>query len=329
MSRAAEIRWGILGPGHIAQAFARGLNEAEGSRLVAVGSRDLGRARAFAAEFGVDRAHGSYEELAEDPDVDAIYVASPHSMHEDHTILCLKADKHVLCEKPLALNAAQARRMIDVARDRGLALMEALWTRFLPAIIGAREQVARGVIGDVRLVQADFGFRAEFHPASRLFAPELGGGALLDLGIYPLNLAFLFCGAPTEIVARTNLGTTGVDEESAILLRHRDGQSSQLSCSLRVNTPREAHVIGTGGRITIEFPWWRATRFTVHTNDDQSEEFAFVHRGGGYTYEAEAFGDMIRSGRHDSDVMPLSESLAILETMDEIRQGWGLRYPGE
>jgi predicted dehydrogenase len=324
-----EVRWGILGPGRIARSFARGLQDAAGARLVAVGSRDLDRARAFAAEFGLDRAYGSYASLVEDPEVDAIYVSSPHSEHEAHTILCLQAGKHVLCEKPLALNAAQARRMIDVARENDRALMEALWTRFLPAVIGAREQGSLGAIGEVRMVRADFGFRAEPDPRGRLLNPELGGGALLDLGIYPLNLAFMFCGKPTEISAKGNLGPTGVDEESAILLRHRNGELSQLSCSLRVDIVQDAEIIGTGGRMTIEFPWWGASRFAVHGNDGNTEEFAFDHRGGGYTYEAEAFMDLIRSGRRDSDVMPLSESVAILETMDEIRAMWKLRYPGE
>lgn len=325
----AEIKWGILGPGHIARSFARGLHEAEGARLAAVGSRELGRARAFATEFGISNVYGSYEELAADPEVDAIYVATPHSLHEAHATLCLQAGKHVLCEKPLAVNASQARRMARVAAAESRVLMEAFWTRFLPAIISVREQIAAGVIGETRHIQADFGFRAKFDPRSRLFAPELAGGALLDIGIYPLNLAFLLCGPPTEIHATTHLGSTGVDEESAILLRHRNGESSQLYCSLRADTPREAVITGTEGRLNIEFPWWQATRFTVHTREDQSENFEFENRGGGYSDEAEAFMEMIRSGTFESKIMPLSESIAILQTMDEIREIWGLSYPAD
>jgi predicted dehydrogenase len=322
------INWGILGPGKISRAFAAGLNEAAGARITAVGSRDLGRAEAFAEEYGATHAFGSYEELAACPGIDAIYIGSPHSGHEPHTVLCLEAGKHVLCEKPLAVNAAQAERMINLARQRNLALMEALWTRFLPAIVKARELVASGAIGEVRMLQADFGFRADFDPESRLFAPELAGGALLDVGIYPLNLAFMLFGAPEEILTTANLGTTGVDEEAACLLRHAQGRLSVLSFANRLDTPREAHILGTDGRITICFPWWGATRIELHAGGEQ-KDFDYPHWGGGLTYQAEAFMDMIRSGNHESDVMPLDESLAIMKTMDEIRSRWGLYYPGE
>ncbi len=323
------VRWGILGPGRIARKFAAGLKEAHGAELVAVGSRDPARAQAFAAELEILQSHGSYEELAADPTVDAIYIGTPHSGHEDHTLLCLRAGKHVLCEKPLAVNAAQAERMIGVARARGVALMEAVWTRFLPAVAQVREWVAEGVIGEVRLINADFGFRAEFDSASRLFAPELGGGALLDLGIYPLNLAHMLLGEPVEIQTTANLGATGVDEESAILLRHGGGQLAVLTSSLRVDTPREAHILGTAGSITICFPWWAATRLVLKTAGGGEGTHDFPFRGGGYTYEAEAFMEMIREGRLESEIMPLAESLAVLKTMDTIRARWGLRYPGE
>jgi predicted dehydrogenase len=323
------FQWGILGPGKIAGAFAHGLNEAKGAGIAAVGSRDAGRAEAFAAEYGVTRAYGSYEELVADPDVEAVYVASPHSEHEAHTLLCLEAGKHVLCEKAFALNAVQSERMIACAADRGLVLREALWTRFLPAVVRARELVEAGTIGEVRLSQADFGFRAEFDPASRLFAPELAGGTLLDLGIYPLQLAFLICGEPVEILTAANLGRTGVDEETAIILRHAGGALSVMACSFTVNTPREATIIGTKGRITLRHPWWGATRFSLLVGDGPEEDFEYPNRGGGYTYEAEAFMDLIRTGNPAADLMPLDETLALMQTMDAIRARWGLRYPGE
>ncbi len=325
----ATIRWGILGPGKIARTFAAGLAEAAGADLVAVGSRDAGRARAFAAEFGAQRAHGSYLDLANDPDVDAVYIGSPHARHEADSILCLAAGKHVLCEKPLALNVAQARRMVDAARRHDRTLMEALWTRFLPALAAVREQIAQGAIGDVRMVHADFGFHATFDAESRLFAPALGGGTLLDIGIYPLNLAFMICGPPEDIQTMANLGATGVDEEAAILLRHAEGRLSVLSCSFRSDTPRLARIIGTAGSITIDFPWWGASRFSLQRREAADQVFEFVNRGGGYAHEAEAFMDLVRDGRRDSEIMPLSESLAILKTMDRIRRVWGVRYPGE
>jgi predicted dehydrogenase len=323
------IHWGILGPGRMARLFVRGLAEAPDAVLAAVGSRDPDRAAAFAGEHGVARAYGSYEQLAADPEVDAVYVASPHSGHASHTLLCLEAGKHVLCEKPLARNAVEAGRMIAGARARGLVLMEAMWTRFLPAMVHVRDLLAEGAIGDVRMVQADFGFRNEVDPASRLFAPELAGGALLDLGVYPLNLAFMVCGQPTEIHTVANLGTTGVDEEAAILLRHGGGRLSVLSCAIRVATPCDAHILGTLGRITIHCPWWGASRITLRPDDAGPQELEFALRGGGFTHEAEAFMAMIRSGDLESEVMPLDESLAILRTMDAIRSRWGLRYPGE
>ena len=323
------IHWGILGPGRIAHKFALGLEAAQGAKLAAVGSRDLARAAAFASQHGAARAYGSYAELVADPGIEAIYVASPHSQHASHTLLSLEAGKHVLCEKPLARNAAEAKRMIAAARANDRVLMEAVWTRFLPALVHVRDLLAKGAIGEVRMLQADFGFRVAVDPTSRLFAPELAGGALLDLGVYPLNLAFMVCGEPLEIHTLANLGSTGVDEEAAILLRHAAGRISTLSCALRVETPRDAHILGTRGRITIHRPWWGASRVTLHREDADPQEFAFPLRGAGYTDEAEAFMQVIRSGRLESDIMPLDESLAILRTMDAIRARWGLRYPGE
>jgi predicted dehydrogenase len=327
------IRWGILAPGHISRKFATALHESAGAQLVAVGSRGIERATVFAAEFaaepGAVRAHGSYEDLAADPDVDAVYIGSPHSGHCEQTLLCLAHGKHVLCEKPLAVNAAQGERMVAAARAAGLLLMEAVWTRFLPSIARVRELVTAGSIGEVRLVNADFGFRASFDPQSRLFAPELAGGALLDLGIYPLTLASMFCGPPTVIHAAANLGPTGVDEETAIVLRHARGELATLSCSLRCDTPREAHVIGTEGRIRILFPWWAGTRIAVQVRGGEEQVFDLPSRGGGYAHEAEAFMDLLRAGRTEPDVMSLDDSLSILRTMDAIRAQCGVRYPAD
>jgi predicted dehydrogenase len=325
------IRWGLLAPGRITRKFAAALQQAEGAALAAVGSRDADRAAAFARDFGIPpaHAHGSYEALAADPDVDAVYIGSPHAGHHAHTLLCLAHGKHVLCEKPLALNAAQGQEMVVAARGAGLVLMEAVWTRFLPSIVRLRELVAEGRIGQVRLVTADFGFRAPFDPASRLFAPELGGGALLDVGIYPLTLASMLCGAPVEIQATANLGPTGVDQETAVLLRHARGELALLAASLRVDTPREAHVLGTKGRVRILFPWWAGTRIALKEGDADEQVFDLPARGGGYTHEAEAFMELIREGRPESPVMPLDESLAILRTMDAIRAQCGVRYPAD
>jgi predicted dehydrogenase len=325
------IRWGILGPGRISRKFAAALLEAEGAELAAVGSRDAARAAAFAAEFGLAPAHTheSYEALAADPAVDAIYIGTPHTGHEEHALLCLAHGRHVLCEKPLAINAAQAGRMVAAARASGLVLMEAMWTRFLPSIVRVRELVAEGHIGEVRLITADFGFRAANDPRSRLFDPRLGGGALLDLGIYPLTLASMLCGEPVEIRATATLGTTGVDEETAVMLRHARGEQALLAASLRADTPREANIIGTHGRLRILFPWWAGTRITLREGQGEEQPFELPSRGGGYAHEAEAFMDLIRNGESETPVMPLDESLAIMRTMDAIRAQCGLRYPLE
>jgi len=327
--KTSEIGWGILGPGKISRAFAEGLLEAEGAVIAAVGSRDPGRAADFATEFGAGRAHGSYEELAADPAVDAVYIGTPHAFHHAQTLMCLLAGKHVLCEKALALNAGQAAEMITAARESGLVLMEAMWTRFLPAMVRVRELLAAGAIGEVRSVTADFGFRAAFDPASRLFAPELGGGALLDIGVYPLNLAYMVCGEPLAVHSLANLGATGVDEESVTILHHSAGRLSNLSCSFRADTPREARIQGTEGAIAIGRPWWKTERIILQPRGGEPETIDLPARGGGYTHEAEAFMDLIRSGERESEIMPLDESLAIMMTMDEVRSRWGMKYPGE
>ena len=327
------IRWAILGPGRISRKFAAGLREAAGAVLVAVGSRNQDRADAFAAEFataaGPLRAHGSYADLAADPDIDAVYIGSPHDGHAAHTLLCLEHGKHVLCEKPLALNAGQAAEMIATARGRNLALMEAVWTRFLPTLVQTRALIAAGAIGELRLIQADFGFRATFDPHSRLFDPERGGGALLDLGIYPLNLAVMLAGEPVEILSTANLGATGVDVEEAIILRHAKGELAVLAAALTIETPREARLLGTAGSLTLCHPWWAGTRL-VHRDANGTETVHDLpHRGGGYAHEAEAFMALIRAGETDSSVMPWADSLAVMRMMDGLRGRWGVVYPGE
>lgn len=323
------IRWGILAPGGISGTFAAALQEAEGAELAAVGSRDAGRARAFTEKYGFARAHGSYADLAADPEVDAVYIGTPHSFHERDTVLCLENGKHVLCEKPFAINAGQARRMIEAARANDLLLMEAMWTRFLPSLIHVRKLIADGVIGTPRTLTADFGFQAEDNPKSRLFNPDLGGGALLDLGVYPVSLAHWLFGVPAEIHGAANLGPTGVDDDSAILLRHEGGEMTTAFMSFRVETPRTATIMGTAGWIRLQQPWWGAPQITIGRNGESEETMDFALRGAGYTHMAEAFMDLVRNGARDSEVISLADSAAVMETMDTLRARWGQKYPGE
>lgn len=322
------IHWGILGTGSIARKFATGLSVLPDAKLAAVGSRGQETAEAFGDEFDVPRRHPSYEALANDEQVDVIYVATPHSLHRENTLLCLAAGKAVLCEKPFAINAAQADEMIAAARARGLFLMEAMWTRYLPATVKLRELLAAGAIGDVRLVAADFGFRAGADPGRRLFNPALGGGALLDVGVYPVSLAsMIFGGPPERIASLAALGETGVDEQAGMVLGYDDGRLAVLHTAIRTRTAHEAQVYGTDGRIRVP-DFWHATHLLV-VRGGREERVDAPFDGNGYNHEAAEVMDCLRGGRTESDVMPLDESLSVMQTLDRIREQWGLRYPME
>jgi len=322
------IRWGILGTGSIACKFAEGLQSASGAVLTAVGSRAQDTADKFGDKYGVPHRHGTYETLANDPDVDVIYVATPHPLHKDNSILCLESGKAVLCEKPFTINKKEAETVVTAARRKNLFLMEAMWTRFLPLMVRLRDLLSAGTIGEVRLVQADFGFRANVNPKSRLFDPALGGGALLDVGVYNVSLASMVLGAePTDLAAQAELGSTGVDEQLGCVLKYPGGRLAVLSTAIRTTTPMEATIIGTEGYVRLHSMWWRGSRMTVHTKGDDVIDLPF--EGNGYNYEAEEVGRCLRDGRLESDVAPLDESLAVMRTLDRIRAAVGLKYPME
>jgi len=323
------IRWGIIGPGTVAGRFAKGLLDSKGARIAAVASRSHERASRFAGEFGAPRIYDDYRALAADGEVDAVYIGTPHSCHREHAILCLEAGRHVLCEKPFAINASEAVDMTSVARSRGLALMEGMWMRFIPSIMEARRIVAEDGIGRIRRIDADFGFRADFDPAGRLFDPALGGGALLDVGVYGVSLAHMLLGEPEIIEGTVRKGETGVDEESATVLRYRDGSKAVLTISIVRDTSCEALISGTGGSIAIPGPWWRSDRIVMERRGRGRETIELPRTGYGFAHEAEHFMDLLRSGRTESEVMPLTGSIAVMETMDRIRSHWGLKYPME
>ena len=323
------IRWGILGTGNIAHQFARGLADTPDAELVAVGSRSSATANTFGDEFSIPRRHASYADLAADDEVDAVYVSTPHPMHKDNSILLLEHGKAVLCEKPFTINAGEARAVIDVARQRDVFLMEAMWTRYLPAVVRARELIAEGAIGDVRMIQADFGFRAGINPQGRLFNPDLGGGALLDVGIYVLSMASMVLGPhPLDIMSATHIGETGVDEQSGMVLAYPDGQLAVLSCAVRTSTPIEARILGTEGSILLHGPFFKCGALTVKRGGAE-ERLDLPLEGNGYNYEAAEVGRCLRDGLRESDVMSLDETLALMELMDTIRAQWGLTYPME
>lgn len=327
---AASIRWGILGTGNIAHKFAEGLKSCESAELAAVGSRAQDTADRFGDEFNVPRRHASYEALAADPNVDVIYVSTPHPMHRPNTILCLENGKSVLCEKPFTVNAREAREVVDVARRSGKFLMEAMWTRYLPIIRQAHAWVNEGAIGEVRMVEASFGFRGGTDETSRLMAPELAGGGLLDVGVYPISLASFICGgAPEDIVSMAQLSSTGVDEQAAMVLKYKGGALAVLSCAIRTNTLHTAVIMGTEGMIVIDAQFWCGTTATLDRAGEKPLRKELPLKGNGYNYQADEVAACIRAGKVESDHMTWAESISIMETMDRIRAQWGVKYPME
>jgi len=323
------VRWGIIGTGHIANKFAEALTSMPEARLVAAGSRSAAAAESFGARWGAARRHASYAALAQDPEVEAVYVAVPHPFHAENCLLCLEAGKAVLCEKPFALNAAQAAEVIRRARARKLLVMEGMWTRAFPVMARLRQLLAEGAVGRVRLLAADFSFRRPFSPEGRHFNRALGGGALLDVGVYPVSLASMILGPPAQICSAAEMGATGVDYQAAMIFHYQDGASPALYAGLRADSPGEAEILGESGSIQVHGVWWKPSRMTVTRSRGQSEHFDMPYPGNGFQFEAAEFMNCLRQGRLESALMPLDETLSIMKTLDAMRASWGLRYPGE
>lgn len=321
------IHWGIIGPGKIARKFADDLKLLPHARLHAVASRSEERARAFARDYGTPHAYGSYEALLDCPDLDVVYVATPHVQHYENTLACLRRGIAVLCEKPFAMNARQVEEMVAVAREQGVFLMEALWTRFMPTILKAQELIREGELGDVLSVKADFGFRGPGDPQGRLLNPELGGGALLDIGIYPVFLALLVLGRPRLIRALSHLGSTGVDEETGMLFHYAGGAMAHLHCSIRTNTKTEAFIYGDRGVLNIHTRWHEASWMTLIKPNERPQEFRFEYMGRGYYLEAEHVMQCLNDGKTESDWLPLDFSLDLIRLLDAVREQTGIQYP--
>ena len=320
------IRWGIIGPGRIAHKFAQDLMQVEGAKLTAVASRDLGRAQLFAREYGASYTYGSYNEIVNCPELDAVYIASPHVGHFDHTLLCLNARIPVLCEKPFAMNTAQVSEMIHVARTQNTFLMEALWTRFLPTTLKTLEIIQSGAIGKVLGVKADFGFKAPYDVDKRTFNKSLGGGALLDIGIYPLFFSYLVLGKPSKIKAQAIFGETNVDESTGMVLTYDDEKFAFLDCTFMAKTPCEAFVLGEKGNIKIHTRWHESKAITVEYNDDTTETFTFERPTWGYQYEIEEVNACLAAGKLESDGWSLTDSMNLIALLDAVRQEIGLVY---
>jgi predicted dehydrogenase len=323
------VRWGILGTGGIARKFAEALSLLPDAQLVSVGSRTQAAAEEFGNTWKISRRYGSYKELAADPETDVVYVATIHPLHYENCLDCLRAGKAVLCEKPFTINAAQAVEVIALARQKKLFLMEAMWTRYFPVFGKVRELLAAKAVGEIRLLQADFAFRPAYDPKGRLYNRELGGGALMDIGIYPVSLASMAFGeSPRRILSSAVMGRTGVDEGAAVIFEYPGGRQASLTFSFQYASPLEANIIGTDGRIRIETPWWYPSKLTLKRNI-QEDIFSLPYLGNGYAHEAVEVMECLRAGRTESERMPLEETLRIMQTLDAIRSDWGLKYPGD
>ena len=322
------IRWGVIGPGAIATGFAEAMQWAEGGMITAVASRSAERAEAFGDRFDIPTRYGDYDTLAADPDVDVVYVATPHSRHEVDTLDFLRAGKHVLCEKPFALNAHQAARMAEEARSRELFLMEAIWSRFLPAYRSLVDVIGSGRIGEPLLVEADFGFRRPVDPDHRHFARQLGGGALLDLGIYPIQLCTLVLGPIVRVVSDGVVGETGVDEVVTALLHHPEGRLGVVKAAIRVNMTCTARIAGTEGVIDLPAMMHCPNSLTVSSTAGVDRIDA-SYEGNGLRFEIDEVHRCLAEARTESDVVSLDESIALATTLDAIRSDLVVVYPGE
>ncbi|WJM14556.1 Gfo/Idh/MocA family protein [Microbacterium arborescens] len=325
----AGLRWGILATGGIAHAFTRDLRTA-GREVTAVGSRTPESASRFADEYGIPHAHGSYEQLAADPDVDIIYIATPHPGHRDAAALAIQHGKHVLVEKPFTLNRDEAVALRDLAADAGVLVMEAMWTRYLPHMVRLREIVAAGTLGEIRTVFADHTQRISDDPSHRLNDLSLGGGALLDLGIYPVSFVCDLLGLPTQVRALARLMDTGADAEVATVMTHPSGAISTTVSSSRGAGPNTAHIVGSEARIEVSGVWYAATDFRVVSHDGTVlEEYRSEIEGRGMQFQALEAEALIAAGRIDGDILPIAETVAIMGVLDDIRDQIGVRYPQE
>lgn len=320
-----KIKWGIIGPGKIAKKFAASLREVKDAELYAVASRSLERAKVFAGNENARKAFGSYEEMLRDEEIDVVYIATPHVFHYEHTLLCLQYGKPVLCEKPFAMNSEQVEEMISTANEKKVFLMEALWTPFLPHIKYLVELLQRGNYGKIKKLTADFGFNAPFNKDGRLFRKSLGGGSLLDIGIYPVFLALHTLGMPEKIEAKAHLGETGVDEDCEIIFSYPDGIKADLRSSITQNTPTIAVFELEKASITIASRWHEPSTIAIATAD-RTEVKNFEVASFGYEYEVRHVQEMLREGKTESNEMTFSKSLQLISLLDEIRDQIKLKY---
>ena len=327
-----KIRWGILGCGRIARKFAADLKLVDDAELIAVGARALSTAEAFASDFPSKHIHGSYEALVSDPEVDVIYVATPHALHHQHVMLCLKHKKAVLCEKAFAINYRQAKEMIDFANAQNTFIMEAFWTRLLPHYLKMKDMIAEGKIGSIKFINAEFGFKPTPPFPPRLYDPSLGGGALLDIGVYPIFLALDLLGKPDQIDAAMTPASTGVDEQCAIRFTYKGGAIAHLFCSLSSNLATGADIAGDQGRIRMTHRFHGPTTLLEYYSGivDTRETVPFEKASGnGYEYEARHVNECLKKNLIESPVITHHHTLLTMQTLDTIRAKVGIKYPAD
>lgn len=322
-----KFNWGIIGIGGIAAKFAEGLQTTTNGNLLAVASRDKKKAEVFASRFNVPVAYGKYEEIIKNKEIDIIYIATPHNLHFENTMMCLENNIPVLCEKPFAINSNEVKKMISKAREKNVFLMEALWTAFLPSIIKVKEVIKNGDLGKIHFIRADFGIQPERNPNGRHFDIKLGGGSLLDVGIYPAFLALELLGKPKEIKAMASIGTTGVDENCGYMFKYPDGQIATLFSSIAARSGIDAMIVGEKARIFIHSHFFMPTLVSLITNDGKIIDITPKYIGNGYNYEADEVMNCIETKKNESSIMSHNKSIELIEILDEIRKQCEIRYP--
>lgn len=321
-----NYRWGILGAGRIAEKFCEALCFVEGSEVYAVASHTIDKAKAYATKYNATRFYNNYIDLVKDENVDIIYIATPHAFHYEQTMLCLQHKKAVLCEKPMSLTQQQTAEMIAVATQNKLFLMEAMWTGCMPFIEKILSLIKEDVIGEPQYVAADFGFLAPADPDGRLFNKVLGGGSVMDIGIYPIFLATLILGEPTIIQTASKLTVTGVDEYANVVLQYAKGQTAHVLSTINLNTAIEAEIIGTKGRIKIDSPWFKATDFSLHLNDGTTQHFSMPHLCNGFEHEIKEVMHCLDNGLLQSNKIPHQLTLSVSKIMEEVLRQAGVFY---
>lgn len=318
------VKWGVIGPGRIAESVVPDFAHVPDAELVAVASRSAGRGEAFARRHGIGRVHTGYRAILDDPDVDVLYIATPHPQHRAISLAALEAGKAIMVEKSFTVSSVATREVATVARNRGVFAMEAMWTRFFPVIVRLRELVAEGAIGEVRSVQADLGVRNRTAPDDRFYSPELGGGALFDLGVYVVSFAQMLLGSPSVIAAAGALTPSGVDLEESIVLGWPDGRSAALQVSLQSAMPGSARVIGTEGWIEVPPRFHHPDRIVVHRHGADPEEVVLPATGRGYTHEIDEVTRRVAAGEIESPVMPLADTVAVQDVMAAVADRIGM-----